>query len=119
MADTITKIFDYFSDADNARKALLASGFPSSHIHLRIKSNEAGVPMGQFAAGDTPNQAIQGVFQLLSGDKQAVEGRQQSLRHQSSQLGIYQLGVDIDDPKQLEHATVIIQRFGGTSMAAL
>jgi hypothetical protein len=114
MADTITKVFDYFSDADNARKALLASGFPSSHIHLRVKSNEAGKPEGQFAAGDTPNQAIEGVFQRLSGDQHASE----SARHQSSRQGMYQLGVDVDDPQQFEHATVIIQRFGGTSMAA-
>lgn len=116
MADTITKVFDYFSDADNARKALLASGFKSSHIHLRVKSNKAGVPEGQFAAGDTPNQAIQGVFQRLSGDKQASQ--EPSQRHQSSQLGMYQLGVDVDDLQQYEHATVIILRFGGTSMAA-
>lgn len=114
MADTITRVFDYFSDADNARKALLASGFPSSHIHLRVKSNEAGVPEGQFAAGDTPNQAIQGVFQRLSGDQHATE----SQRHQSSRQGMYQLGVDVDDPQQFEHATVIILRFGGTSMTA-
>ena len=114
MADTITKVFDYFSDADNARKALLASGFPSSHIHLRVKSDQAGVPEGQFAAGDTSNQAIQGVFQLLSGNKD--DGRDYSERHQSSRQGMYQLGVDIDDPQQFEHATVIIQRFGGISM---
>jgi hypothetical protein len=115
MADTITKVFDYFSDADNARKALLASGFPSSHIHLRVKSDQAGVPEGQFAAGDTSNQAIQGVFQLLSGDKH--DAREHSQRHQSSRQGMYQLGVDIDDPQQFEHATVIIQRFGGSNMA--
>jgi hypothetical protein len=116
MAATITKVFDYFSDADNARKALLASGIPSSHIHLRVKSNAAGVPEGQFAAGDTSNHAIEGVFRLLSGDKQ--EAQEQNQRHQSSQQGMYQLGVDIDNAQQSEHATVIISRFGGTSMAA-
>ena len=116
MPDTITKVFDYFSDADNARKALLASGFPSSHIHLRVKSNEAGKPEGQFAAGDMANHAIEGVFQRLSGDQHASQ--EQSQRHQSSRQGMYQLGVDVDDPQQFEHASVIILRFGGTSQTA-
>ena len=118
MAATLIKVFDYFSDADNARKALLASGIPSSHIHLRVKSNEAGVPEGQFAAGDTSNHAIEGVFHLLSGDKQPLDDRDHPQRHQSSQQGIYQLGVDIDNAQQSEHAALIIQRFGGTNMAA-
>ena len=114
MADTITKVFDYFSDADNARKALLASGIPASHIHLRVKSNAAGVPEGQFAAGDMSNHAIEGVFHLLSGDKDQDHPQ----RHQSSRLGMYQLGVDVDDPQQFEHTAIIISRFGGSSMAA-
>ncbi len=118
MTATITKVFDYFSDADNARKALLASGIPPSHIHLRVKSNEAGVPEGRFAAGDTSNKAIEGMFHLLSGGKQPLDDRDHTQRHQSSQQGIYQLGVDIDNAQQSEHAAVIIQRFGGTSMAA-
>ncbi len=114
MADTITKVFDYFSDADNARKALLASGIPASHIHLRVKSNAEGVPEGQFAAGDMSNHAIEGMFHLLSGDKDQDHPQ----RHQSSRMGMYQLGVDVDDPQQSEHAVVIISRFGGSSMAA-
>ncbi|MFT5644093.1 MAG: hypothetical protein ACI83P_001647 [Janthinobacterium sp.] len=114
MADKLTKIFDYFSDADSARKALLASGFTAPHIHLMVKLNEAGMPEGRFAAGDTPNQAIQGVFQLLGGEPPASENRQ---RHQSSSEGMYQLGVEVEDAQQSEHASVILARFGGNSVA--
>ena len=114
MADSITKIFDYFSDADNARKALLASGFPPSCVHLRVKSNDAGVPEGQFAVADTANATIEGVFHLLGGAKRTLEGQQQGQRHQSSRDGMYQLGVDIDGAQQAEHASAIIARFGGT-----
>ncbi len=110
MAATLIKVFDYFSDADNARKALLASGFPPTCLHLRVKSDETGKPEGQFAVADTANAAIEGVFSLLAGAKPIVESQGQ--RHQSSPDGMYRLGVDIDGSQRSEQATIILQRFG-------
>ena len=107
MAATLFKVFDYFSDADNARKALLASGFPPSSLHLRVNSDEAGKPEGQFAVADTANAAIEGVFSLLAGAKPTDHQR-----HQSSPDGMYRLGVDIDGAQRSEQASVILQRFG-------
>ena len=108
MAATLIKVFDYFSDADNARKALLASGFAPSCLHLRVGSDETGKPEGQFAVADTSNAAIEGVFSLLSGAKPTTD----SGRHQSSPDGMYRLGVDIDGAQRSEQALVILQRFG-------
>jgi hypothetical protein len=108
MAATMIKVFDYFSDANNARQALLASGFPSSCLHLLVSSDEAGKPESQFAVADTSNAAIEGVFSLLSGAKPSNDNG----RHQSSPDGMYRLGVEIDGEQRSEQALVILQRFG-------
>ena len=118
MADTIIKVFDRFSDAQNARGELFASGFASSCVHLRTRQDEAGLPESHFGTGGTATvtEAVEGIFQLLTGSgARNVEGRP----HQATQRGMYQLSVDVADQLEFARASAIMKRCGGADISLL
>lgn len=119
-ADTLTKVFDHFADADGARQELLASGFPAARMHLRLRSHEAVSADGHLIIGDsgTAANAVEGIFQLLGGTpRNGAEPKHH--HHQAARHGIYQLSVEVDDPHEQTRAAVIMKQFGGTDIAYL
>ena len=116
--DTISKVFDHFSDAERARRELLASGFGLPELHLMVCRNEAGADDGHFGTGDTGTVTdfIDGIFNLLSGGKAR---RVDPGHHQTAQRGIYQMSVDVTDKAQLARASSIMKQFGGADRSFL
>lgn len=116
--DTIIKVFDHFSDAERARRELLASGFGLPYLHLRVCQTEAGADDGHFGTGDTGTVTdfIDGIFNLLSGGK---AHKVDPGHHQTAQRGIYQMSVDVADKAQLARASSIMKQFGGADRSFL
>jgi hypothetical protein len=66
MADTLLRVFDSLSVAEQAREALLAAGIPASAITLESRNDEASPVEGSFVVDltnaptpslDNPNRA--------------------------------------------------------------
>ena len=116
MPDTITKVFDHYSDAEKAREELLAGGFALNRIHLRARQDEAGTAQGHAGTSEsgTVTDAVEGIFSLMGGGRARAPHQ-----HQSAQRGIYQLSVDVTDQQQFARASVIMKQFGGTDLAFL
>lgn len=114
MANTLVRTYDSISDADNARKKLLASGFPSASVHLASKEDEAGPGESNFAVGnaDSGRGVVRGLVELLTGNDD------DSYRHNFSdaaQRGTCLLTVDANDDDQLARASDILDRPPGAS----
>lgn len=110
MANTLVRTYDSISTANNVRKELLASGFPSSSVHLASKEDEAGPVEGNFAVGnaDAGNGVVRGLVELLTGGDDGY-------RHNFSdpvQRGTCLLTVDANDDEQLARASDILNRSG-------
>ncbi len=111
MANTLVRAYDSLSHADNVRKELLASGFPSSSVHLASKEDEAGPVQGNFTVGnaDSDKGVVRGLVELLTG------GEDDSYRDNYSdveQRGTCLLTVDANDDEQLARASDILNRSG-------
>lgn len=90
MAYSLVSTYDNFAAAEQARAALLASGFPSSSIFLSSQQDEAG---GQ----------VQPV-----GSPMALE---------KTQPDSYLLTLDADDPAELGRASDIVSRYGALDVS--
>lgn len=100
MATTILRVYDNFSNAENARNALLSCGFSSSRVNLNVKEDEAGPVQGNFIVGNTPSFGDAG--RTYADDYAEVVQR-----------GAYLLRVDADDDDQASLASRIMDRLGG------
>lgn len=111
MTNTIVRVFDRFSDAENARNELLGSGFSSSSVRLSSREDEAGPVEGNFTVGnkDTGTGGISGFFHSLMGNEDQTYERSYA---NVAQRGSYVLTVDANDDDQLARAAGIMDRFG-------
>lgn len=111
MADTLVRVYDKFSDAENARNALLASGFPPDSVHLAAKEDEAGPVEGNFILEykDAEKGGDRSLFDSLFGRDDPNEGQGRS---EVAWRGGYLLTVDAKDGDQLARASDITKRFG-------
>ncbi|MFB9245571.1 hypothetical protein IV454_27585 [Massilia antarctica] len=55
-------MFDKFDTAEQARAALLADGFGSDALELKVHDDEAGPVEGNFLVGNTPIESDQHVY---------------------------------------------------------
>lgn len=55
MQNPIVRTFIHLSDAQQARTALLAAGFPEDDVEIQVRIDETGPVQGNFSVGDDPS----------------------------------------------------------------
>ncbi|MDB5762471.1 MAG: hypothetical protein JWQ21_1466 [Herminiimonas sp.] len=118
MANTLVRVYDRFSDAENARNALLSVGFPPSSVHLSSTEDEAGPVEGNFTVGNKDAGTaggISGFFRSLRGGDDQTYERDYS---RTVQRASYLMTVDADDDDQAALACHIMNRFGAIDVGA-
>lgn len=113
MGNTLIRVYDKFSDAENARNALLTSGFAPDSVHLSSTADEAGPVSGNFILEykDTEKGDDDSVLDALFSRDDPNEGQG---RTEVVWRGNYLLTVDAADEEQLCRASDITQRLGAT-----
>lgn len=103
MSNTLIKVYDDFSVAQAVRERLLASGFPSSRVHLSAREDEAGPVEGNFTVGNKDDDAkdIRGSDDPYTRDFANVVQR-----------GIYMLTVDANSEDESARASDILNQQG-------
>jgi hypothetical protein len=113
MANTIVRVYNSFSDAENARKELLDSGFSSSSVNLSSREDEAGPVEGNFTVGNKDTETgVGGLLRSLIGGKEPYVEKYGNV----TQRGSYLLTVDGADEAQLAQASSIMDRFGAVDI---
>ncbi|MGV7210452.1 hypothetical protein ACLB1G_21670 [Oxalobacteraceae bacterium A2-2] len=98
MAHTIHRNFKQTSDAESARNALLADGFPAASVTVNPHSRPGT---------DAATQAVSNVMDALTpGGPAAAAATRERLAAGAL------LSVDVDDDEQREQADAILRRFG-------
>ncbi|MDB5838419.1 MAG: hypothetical protein JWQ23_371 [Herminiimonas sp.] len=111
MANTLVRTFDKFSDAENARNALLRSGFSPESVHLVSQQDEAGPVEGNFILEykDADHDRDVSFLDALTGRDDPNEGKGRS---EVAWRGTYLLTVDASDNEQFNRASRITEEFG-------
>jgi hypothetical protein len=115
MSTTLVKVYNRFSDAEQARNALVSSGFPPEAIHLESSADEAGPVQGNFALEykDSDNDNDNSVFDSLFGRDDPNEGRG---RTEVAWGAGYIMTIDAVDDAQSARASDIARQFGAIDM---
>jgi hypothetical protein len=102
MDNTIVRIFDVFTKAEQACDALLAAGFARDDVQLSVPDDEAGPLQGNFTVGD-----------LTEDDANAPYQRKYA---NPIQRGHFLVMVEAADGERAAPALEILQRYGGTEL---
>lgn len=117
MSNTLIRIYDDLSVAQNAREQLLASGFPSSSVHLSSRDDEAGPVEGNFTVGnkDRDTSGATGLFRSLLGGHDDPTGSDDVYTRKFAnvvQRGMYMLTVDASNENEAARASDIMNQYG-------
>jgi hypothetical protein len=115
MPNTLVRVYNRLSDAENARNALVSSGFSPEAIHLESRMDEAGPVEGNFALEykDSDNDNDVSVFDSLFGRDDPNEG---SARSDVAWRGSYVMTIDANDETQLARASDIAKQHGAVDI---
>ncbi|MDQ1816706.1 hypothetical protein RBA41_25730 [Massilia sp. CCM 9210] len=91
-------VFDEFEKAEQAHAALLADGFGSDALELKVHNDEAGPVEGNFLVGNTPIESEEHVYERNYA--------------RPVQRGQCVLIVDAADPATAARASAILAGFG-------
>jgi hypothetical protein len=111
----LSRIFDRFSDAEDARDELLAGGLAPYQISLTAPDDEAGPVEGTLTHADTAGGPIERIINWLSGADKHIYSRNDV---KTAYRGVYRLQVAAQDAQQLARAADIMRRFGGVDVEA-
>jgi len=111
MSKPLVSVYDTLASAENARNALLASGFSSDCVHLSSNEDEAGPVEGNFALEykDADNDNDRSFLDSLLDRDDINEGLG---RQEVTWRGNYLLTVDAADEEQFNRASAITGKFG-------
>jgi hypothetical protein len=123
MPNTLIKVFDEFSAAQNAREKLLASGFSPASVHLTAREDEAGPVEGNFYVGnkDDDNHGIVDTLRsMFSGNNDDRKSNDPYTRDFKNAVhrGLYTLTVDASSDDESSRASDIMDRFSGSQPGA-
>ena len=94
----LIRVFDVFTEAEQARKALLAEGFDGDAVQLSVREDEAGPVEGNFTVGNEPTES----------DRHTYDRNYAG----ATQRGHCMITVAAGDPSQAAKAGEILARFG-------
>ena len=116
IENMLLRTYANFADAQEARSALLAAGFPPDAISFTAKEDEAGPVAGNFMIDreQDPNNKRRTPDFSEGYDPNEVQDTQ-PVDWGSS----YMLMIDAMDPEHLQLATEIAERFGGVDIEKL
>jgi hypothetical protein len=103
MANTVIRLYDNFDNAENARNALLSSGFSAEEVQLSANEDEAGAVQGNFYVGNG------------NDDDESYDGNYAKPKYRSA----YMLTVDARDEDRSKSAADILDQFGPTDVDQL
>jgi hypothetical protein len=111
MANTLVRVYDNLGAAQNARNALLLSGFPPSRIDLRSNVDEAGPVEGNFVLDyeNTEKGPLSDYSDSLFDSEVNAEG---GMKPDVMERGNHVLTVDTSDEEELARASDITRKFG-------
>lgn len=117
MTNTLVRIYDDFSHAENAHGELLRAGFDAARLHLEARDDGAVPVQGNFYVGDPVDagrdtqtgHGIGGFLKsLIDSDKDDYEG---TFRH-VAQSATYILTIEAESEQEIEAACEITARHG-------
>lgn len=113
MGNILVRVYDLFANAEQARNALLASGFSSDSVQLTSNADEAGPVEGNFILEykDAANAHDRSALDSLLNRDDPNEGLG---RQKVAWRGNYLLTVDAQDDEQFTRASEITRRFGAS-----
>lgn len=113
MPNTLVRVYDRLASAENARTALLDSGFPSECVHLTPSDDEAGPVEGNFILEykDADRAGDKSVLDSLLDRDDINEGL---ARQDVAWGGHVLLTVDVQDEEQFRRADDIAKKYGGS-----
>lgn len=116
--NTLVRIYDELSYAENARNELLRAGFDASRMHLSVRNDESGPVEGNFYVGDpvdsnrdtqSEHHGIGGFLRfLIDSDKDDYNG---TFRH-VVQRATYMLTIHAGNEEETATACEITARHG-------
>ncbi|WP_292932154.1 hypothetical protein [Noviherbaspirillum sp.] len=119
MANTLIRVFDSFSDAENARNQLLDAGFSADSVQLVSRDDEAGAMRGNFSVGNAPSTrgGISGLFSASSTTPNDSFDQTYARDYANPEkYSNYLLTVDATDDEQQARAADIMRRFGASEI---
>jgi hypothetical protein len=117
MTNTLVRIYDKLSHAQNAHTELLRAGFDAARLRLDVRDEEAVPVQGNFYVGDPEDagrdtqasRSIGGFLKsLIDSDKDDYEG---TFRH-DAQSATYILMIDATNDQEIAAACEITARHG-------
>lgn len=115
MAHTLIRLFRRIDRAQEARQALLASGFDPGDIQLDATEDEAGTVAGNFVLPryDSPDgRAIGADRSAEPPERRRDSSADASTNSQAATRGHYILTVEAGDDAALDRAAAIAARYG-------
>ena len=115
MPNTLVRIYDTLAAAEQARRQLLASGFPPDSVHLDSRLDEAGPVEGNAVldAKDMGEGPPDGPLNKLFGVEERTDAYNNS---EPVWRGAYMLTVDAEDDAQSVCATDIMEKTGARNV---
>ena len=114
----LPRIFEHLSQAEQAREALAAAGFPRERIQLTSRHDEAGPVEGNFVVGNTKQDTVEHTEFSRTLGGEGDNTYRHNFEH-AVDRGLYMLVVDVEDDPQGARAAEIMQRYGATDVDAL
>lgn len=110
MGNTLIRVYDKLSSAEQARNALLASGFSSESVHLTSNEDDAGPVEGNFVLEykDARHANDKSTWDSLLDRDDINEGLG---RQGVAWRGNYLLTVEAQDDEQFHRASDITRKF--------
>jgi hypothetical protein len=110
MTNPLIRVYSDMASAEQARRHLLASGFPADSIELTARDDEAGPVQGNFAVG---NSGGRDAFDTASGFNNDIYRDDYAT---PVQRGNFVLMVDAGDEPARQQACDIMDRFGAVDV---
>lgn len=118
MANTVVRVYDVLSNAEQARRELLSAGFPESAVQLSSGIDEAGPVEGNgiLDEKDTGHGPADGTVHSLLGGEERTDAYNNT---EPVWRGGVMLTVEAGDEAQSTRASAIMDSHGAVDIDAL
>lgn len=117
MPQPLIRSFESFSDAEQAREALMAAGF-GGRVELSVRDDEAGPVEGNFMAGNGRIATASG-----EGARQPLMAAGDDIYHRNfryvAHRGVNLLVVQAEEGDEQQRARAILDRYGAVDIDPL
>lgn len=115
MSTPLVRVYDKLSNAEAARRQLLAAGFSAPDVHLASTQDEAGPVKGNFTVGNG-GPADKGLSGLLGSSVGTGDDVYRDDYQHPEQVGTFLLTVEAGDDQQRRRASDIMEQHGAINI---